>query len=378
MGTSMIAASNPDERRIGAKLLSIDQYGTIRHWARSAFGELLRPGDLVIANDAATLPASLFGSHLPSRRTIEVRLANRPSLALTQVRYFAALVFGEGDFRTRTEDRGQPPALAPGDHLVLGPLHATIVRLLNHPRLVLLRFDGSVREIWEGLARHGRPVQYSHIPLPLALWDTWTPIAGPPVAFEPPSAGFALSWDTLASLTARGIQFATITHAAGLSSTGDPTLDALLPFDEPYRIPMSTAQAIMQTQVQYGRLIAIGTTVVRALEHAASIDGGIAAGEGLATNKIRHPTRLRAVDAVVTGTHERGTSHYELLRAFVPSEWLVRMDLEFDTHGYRTHEYGDSIFVESAAPSFRRSPQLLLRSCESLGRNRQLALASQD
>jgi S-adenosylmethionine:tRNA ribosyltransferase-isomerase len=192
--------------------------------------------------------------------------------------------------------------------------------------------------------------------VPLALWDTWTPIAGPPVAFEPPSAGFALSWDTLASLAARGIQFAAITHAAGLSSTGDLTLDALLPFDEPYRIPMPTAQAILQTRAQYGRIIAIGTTVVRALEHAVSVHGSIAAGEGLATNKISRSTRLRAVDAVLTGTHERGTSHYELLRAFVSSESLVRMDLELDRHDYQTHEYGDSILVERAARSFAMRP----------------------
>jgi S-adenosylmethionine:tRNA ribosyltransferase-isomerase len=352
----MIAADSPDKRRIGAKVLSIDRYGTIRHWARSALAELLSAGDLVIANDAATLPASLFGTHVPSHRTIEVRLASRPSLDVTHVSDFVALVFGEGDFRTRTEDRGQPPALAPGDRLVLGPLQATIVRLLNHPRLVLLCFDGSAREIWAGLARHGRPVQYSHVPVPLALWDTWTPIAGPPVAFEPPSAGFALSWDTLASLAARGIQFAAITHAAGLSSTGDLTLDALLPFDEPYRIPMPTAQAILQTRAQYGRIIAIGTTVVRALEHAVSVHGSIAAGEGLATNKISRSTRLRAVDAVLTGTHERGTSHYELLRAFVSSESLVRMDLELDRHDYQTHEYGDSILVERAARSFAMRP----------------------
>jgi S-adenosylmethionine:tRNA ribosyltransferase-isomerase len=76
----------------------------------------------------------------------------------------------------------------------------------------------------------------------------------------------------------------------------------------------------MQTRAQYGRIIAIGTTVVLALEHGASFDGNIRTGEGLATNKIRRSTRLRAVDAVLTGTHERGTSHYVLLRAFIRSE----------------------------------------------------------
>ena len=111
------------------------------------------------------------------------------------------------------------------------------------------------------------------MPTPLALWDVWTPIASPPVAFEPPSAGFALDWRTIAALRARGIGFATITHAAGISSTGDDELDKRLPFDEPYEIPPSTARAIARTRGSGGRIVAIGTTVVRALEHAAMRDG---------------------------------------------------------------------------------------------------------
>ena len=97
--------------------------------------------------------------------------------------------------------------------------------MLGHPRLVALSFEGAPDAIWAGLARHGRPIQYAHVPAPLAIWDVWTPIAGPPVAFEPPSAGFVLDWRTLAAMRARGIQFASITHAAGISSTGDNELD---------------------------------------------------------------------------------------------------------------------------------------------------------
>jgi S-adenosylmethionine:tRNA ribosyltransferase-isomerase len=88
----------------------------------------------------------------------------------------------------------------------------------------------------EDLARHGRPVQYAHVPETLALWDTWTWIAADLIAFEPPSAGFALDWRTLAAWRERGIRFATVSHAAGLSSTGDPALDQRLPFDEFYNI----------------------------------------------------------------------------------------------------------------------------------------------
>jgi S-adenosylmethionine:tRNA ribosyltransferase-isomerase len=96
---------------------------------------------------------------------------------------------------------------------------------------VALRFGGTARALWAGLARHGRPIQYAHIPTPLALWDVWTPIASLPAAFEPPSASFALDWGSIRAMRARGVAFATITLAAGISSTGDPELDRRLPFE---------------------------------------------------------------------------------------------------------------------------------------------------
>jgi S-adenosylmethionine:tRNA ribosyltransferase-isomerase len=330
-------------------LLAVDREARLRHLARRQFVDLLRPGDLVVANDAATLPASLTGRHVASGRPIEVRLAGRGSLAADDVHQFTAVVFGAGDFHMRTEDRPLPPALGPGDGLALGPLRATVEKVLHHPRLVRLRLGGSPGEIREGLARHGRPIQYAHVPAPLSLWDVWTPIAGPPVAFEPPSAGFALDWRALASISARGVQFATITHAAGISSTGDAELDALLPFDEPYRIPESTALAIQCTRAAGGRIIAVGTTVVRALEHAAASGDGVRAGERMATQRIGASSGLRVVDAILSGTHEPGSSHYELLRAFTDDAALRRMDDELNARGYRTHEFGDSVFVERAA-----------------------------
>jgi S-adenosylmethionine:tRNA ribosyltransferase-isomerase len=345
----MIAASTPVQRPLDAKLLVIRRGTTIEHWPRSALLELLRPGDLVIANDAATLPASLTGTHLPTGRSVEVRLAGRPSLDPNHVSRFLAVVFGSGDFRTRTEDRPPPPGLAPGDRLHLGPLPATVERLEDHPRLVQIRFDAAPQEIWAGLASHGKPIQYAHVREPLALWDIWTPIAGSPVAYEPPSAGFTLSWETVLSMARKGVEFATLTHAAGISSTGDPQLDARLPFDEPYRIPLYTAAAIARAQQRSGRVIAVGTTVVRALEHAALPDGTVKAGFGVATQKIGPATRLCIVDALFSGTHEKGTSHYELLGAFVSAKTLAHMEHQLDSHGYRTHEFGDSILVEKAA-----------------------------
>jgi S-adenosylmethionine:tRNA ribosyltransferase-isomerase len=236
----------------------------------------------------------------------------------------------------------------PGDHLQLGPLCATIEALEGHPRLARIRFEGTARQIWSGLARHGKPIQYAHLHQPLALWDIWTPIASNPVAFEPPSAGFALSWEIVGALRAKGVRFATLTHAAGISSSGDPELDARLPFDEPYRIPRPTVEAIAQAKQVGARVVAIGTTVVRALEHAALADGRVRGGTGTATQRIGPGSRLRIVDALFSGTHEHGTSHYELLRAFVSSRTLTHMEQQLDAHGYRTHEFGDSILVETA------------------------------
>lgn len=342
----MIAADMAVQRQSNAKLLVVDARRRIGHAPRTAFVEFLRHGDLVIANDAATLPASLQGIHDWTGASVEVRLAGRPSLRPEDVGRFSAVVFGEGDFHMRTEDRPAPPPLAAGDRLILGPLRATVERLLGHPRLVSLLFNGTPDEVWAGLARHGRPIQYAHVPAPLALWDVWTRIAGAPVAFEPPSAGFALDWHALAAMRERGAEFETITHAAGISSTGDEELDRLLPFDEAYRIPEATAHAVSRARARGGRVVAVGTSVVRALEHAATGDGQVRAGEGLATQHIGPSSRLRVVDAILSGTHEFGTSHYELLRAFLDDATLQRTSTELDARGYRTHEFGDSVLIE--------------------------------
>ena len=330
------------------RLLVIDAREGLRHFPRERLVDILRTGDLVVANDAATMPASLHGIHVASGEPIEVRLAGWRSVT-TDITGFTAVVFGAGDFHVRTEDRPRPPAIAAGDALALGPLSATVTHLLGHARLMALHFSGSSDEIWAGIAQHGRPVQYAHEQSPLALWDVWTALAGRPVAFEPPSAGFALDWQIIGALRTRHIGFATITHAAGISSTGDADLDRHLPFDEPYDVPTSTASAIARTRASGGRIIAIGTTVVRALEHSARHDGIVRAGSGIATGRIGRATRLRVVDAILTGVHERGTSHYELLRAFADDDTLSAADDELAAHQYRLHEFGDSVLVIPAA-----------------------------
>jgi S-adenosylmethionine:tRNA ribosyltransferase-isomerase len=357
----VIAADKPVQRSAESKLLYVDATGRMQSVPRRSLVELLQSGDVVIANDAATLPASLSAVHLQTGIDVEIRLAARASLASEDVLRFNAIVFGPGNHRTRTEDRTLPPPLAPGQHLRFGSLTAVIEALLGHPRLVALRFANSIAEVWAGLAHQGRPIQYAHMPQPLQLWDVWTPIAAQPVAYEPPSAGFALDWRLLAAFAAKGIEFATITHAAGISSTGDPELDRLLPFDEPYRIPAATEEALRRACRDGRRAIAIGTTVVRALEHSASRFGAVLAGEGVADQRIGAHTSLRVVDAILSGTHEPGTSHYDLLHAFADGRVLRRADRMLETGGFRTHEFGDSVLIERASEKYSRA----VRRCKA-------------
>lgn len=344
----MIAASRPTQRPPDARLLVLDAAGTVRHVPRHRVAQLFGRGDVIVVNDAATVPASLRGHHVGTGAGVELRLAVRTSIDARDPHRWTAVVFGEGDHRTPTEQRPLPPALEAGDTLVVGPLVARVEHV-RRPRLVEISFDGSAAHVWEGIARHGRPVQYAHVPEPLATWDVWTAVAGPPVAVEPPSAGFVLDWALLRALSERGVEVVSLTHAAGLSSTGDPSLDALLPLDEPYHVPAATALVVQRAVRQGRRVVAIGTTVVRALESAARDGGRIHAGDGIATLRLSANVRPRVVTAILSGTHEPGTSHYALLEAFADPLHLARAASEMETLGYRTHEFGDSMLVERAS-----------------------------
>ncbi|HVF15878.1 MAG TPA: S-adenosylmethionine:tRNA ribosyltransferase-isomerase, partial [Steroidobacteraceae bacterium] len=282
----MIAAPAPVQRPQTARLLRMDARGTLVHAHRYELATFINRNDVVIANDAATLPASLRAIHERTDEPIEVRLAGRKSLDPKDVLNFDVVLFGAGNYRTRTEHRPPPPAVRVGDRLSIASTTAVIESVFGHPRFVEVRFEASPAAVWELLATHGRPIQYAHVSQSLKLWDVWTTIAASPVAYEAPSAGFALDWSMLTRLRNKGARFATLTHAAGISSTGDAELDRRLPFDEPYFIPSQTVTAIEHARACGGRVIAIGTTVVRALEHAASMRGRVLPGAGIATQRI--------------------------------------------------------------------------------------------
>jgi len=185
-----------------------------------------------------------------------------------------------------------------------------------------------------------------------------TVYAGRPWAFEMPSAGRPLSWETLLALRRRGVHWAALTHAAGLSATGDPAIDAALPLPERYDIPAATVTAIEETRRRRGRVIAVGTTVVRALEGANVANGILKAGSGTTDLRIGPHFQPRIVDGILSGTHADGESHFALLGAFASSQLLRDAAAFADACGFHTHELGDSMLI---APGVLADPRALQR-----------------
>jgi S-adenosylmethionine:tRNA ribosyltransferase-isomerase len=330
----------PREEREATRLLVVDPAaGRLADARVGDLPRLLRAGDLLVVNDAATLPASV-AARTPGGLPFEVRLAAAEGEA------WWAVAFGEGDWRQRTEDRPAPPPLDRGARLTLGRSLPAVVDGVSpvSPRLVRLRFDSDPDTVWAALYRDGRPVQYSYLQAPLALWQVQTPYATRPWSVEMPSAGWALSARLRDELRARGVRVAWLTHAAGLSSTGEPALDAALPLPERYEIPAETVDAVRAARASSSRVLAAGTTVVRALESAAE-DGTLRGGRGVAASRIGAAHRPRVVDGLLTGIHEKGTSHFELLAAFAPAALLDEALGHAEAAGYLAHEFGDAMLV---------------------------------
>ena len=337
----MRAASWPRERPSDERLLHLDlRTGALRDGRVADLPSLLRAGDLLVVNDAATLPASLK-ARTEAGEELEVRLAG-----MSGDSEFRAVLFGAGDWRTPTEHRPAPPRIAPGARIRFSQeLHAVVapVEGASSERLVRLRFDLDGDALWRALYRHGRPVQYSYAEGPLALYHVQTAYAARPWAVEEPSAGRPFSFALLLALRRRGVQLAWLTHAAGLSSTGDAALDAALPLPERYEIPAATVRAIAHARAAGGCVIAVGTSVARALEGAAAKNGGDLRPGGGETELLLGPGfRRRVVNGLYTGMHDAGGSHYELLQAFAGREVIERAYAHAEAGGYLCHEFGDS------------------------------------
>src|SRR5829696_5064203 len=340
-----LEAATPPEarglRRDHVRLLLVDRAsGAAGHHRFHELPRLLEPGDLLVVNDSRTLPASLLG-RTARGEPVEVRLAARDG------RRWAALVLGvpaDGTDPALVPTDARPPAplLTAGERVEFaGGLGATVLgRHEEAGRLVWLVFDRAGERLAEALHRAGRPVRYAYVPRAWPLHHYQTLFAAGPGSAEMASAGRPFTVQTLADLRRRGVGLATISLHAGLSTYGDPATDRRFVPAEPYFVPEATAAAVAATRAAGGRVIAVGTTVVRTLETAAQAPP-LRAGPGVSRLRITPGFPLRVVDGLLTGLHEPQASHLDLLGAFLDAAALERAYAAALAAGYLWHEFGD-------------------------------------
>jgi S-adenosylmethionine:tRNA ribosyltransferase-isomerase len=221
---------------------------------------------------------------------------------------------------------------------------ALVAPYASGSRLMLARLDGAgggFASIEDLLRRHGEPIRYRYVTRRWPLEAYQNVYARIPGSAEMASAGRPITLQLVSELVTRGIAVAPITLHTGVSSPErhEP------PFPEEYDVPRSTARLVNMTREAGGRVIAIGTTVVRALETVAQADGSVSAGAGW-TNLVIEPDRgVRAVDGLITGWHEPEASHLWMLAALAGEPFLERCYHAALEHGYLWHEFGDSHLI---------------------------------
>ena len=305
--------------------------GSISHHTFSELPELLAPGDVVVINVSATLPAAV-----PARRrdgkAVRVHFATRaPHL--------------EDDWRVvevRSADGSRPLRLPAGESLTLngGGALELVAPYASGERLMLARFCCALL-VEEYLERHGQPIRYSHVSEPWPLEAYQNVYAISPGSAEMPSAGRPLTRALISRLREREIAVAPITLHCGVSSpeSHEP------PFPEWYEVPERTAQLIATAHVNGGRVIAVGTTVVRALESAGGPDRCSCARSGWTGLVVTPECGVSVVDGLITGWHEPEASHLQILEALMGPELLARSYEAALDAGYLWHEFGDSHLI---------------------------------
>jgi S-adenosylmethionine:tRNA ribosyltransferase-isomerase len=328
------ATAPPEERgvaRDGVRLLVADAAADAVFHAR--FHELpdaLAAGDLLVINVSATLPAAVPGTRADGS-PVRVHVATRAPDLDDRWRVV----------ELRSADGARPVRGGVGETIRLpGASLSLVARYAASARLLLARFHAP-QTVDALLQRHGEPIRYGYVarPWPLSAYQTvYATTAG---SAEMPSAGRPFTAPLLVALLARGVGVAPITLHAGVSSPErhEP------PFPEQYEVPAATAAQVNAARRRGGRVIAVGTTVVRALETAAAPDGRVAAGSGWTSLVIGPERGIRAVDGLITGWHEPEASHLQMLAA-VAGERSLRQSYDAALRGgYLWHEFGDSHLI---------------------------------
>jgi len=219
----------------------------------------------------------------------------------------------------------------------------------------------------EYLCQHGRPIRYRYVPDSWPITAYTNVYATEPGSAEMPSAGRALTTDVITDLVAHGIVVAPIVLHTGVAS-----LEAHeAPYPERYRVPPTTARLVNEAKHAGHLVVAVGTTVVRALETVTDDDGVVHPGEGWTELVVTPERGVRAVDGLLTGWHEPQASHLRLLEAVAGRAALELAYATALAAGYRWHEFGD---VHLILP--RRSPATQAVAGRSLAGARSLASAT--
>ncbi len=191
------------------------------------------------------------------------------------------------------------------------------------------------------LRRHGRPIRYGYLGRDWPIDAYQTVFARQPGSAEIPSAGRPFTAELVTKLISGGVVIAPVTLHTGVSSLERGEL----PYPERYRVPATTAQLVNTVHGWGGRVIAVGTTVVRALETAAGPDGVLSPAEGATNLVVKSEQELRAIDGLLTGWHDPDSSHLALLGAAAGAELVGRSYEAARAHDYLFHEFGDTHLI---------------------------------
>lgn len=332
-----LSAKEPPERRgLGrdkVRLLVIDRgSGVVQHAKFERLSEFLRKGDLLVFNSSRTLPASLEACCTKHGPCIQVRLAQH----LPDDTWLALLVCKAGDPFGCGLRAGMQLEFS---RELTGEVFDRDARI---PRLWKIRFSKTGTDLIDLIYRIGQPVRYEYVSAPWDLDYYQTVYAKEPGSAEMPSAGRAFTWKALFELRRRGIDFAYLVLHTGLSSYLDDELDRAHPAsEEEYFLSEAAAVKINATRARGDRVIAVGTTVVRALESIAAADGQVQPAHAYTRLHIAGGHELKTADGLLTGLHEPEASHLDLLSAFVSAEKIHAAYTEAIEQRYLWHEFGD-------------------------------------
>jgi S-adenosylmethionine:tRNA ribosyltransferase-isomerase len=296
--------------------------------------EHLGPGDLLVVNTSATLPAALPATRADGT-AVDLHLSTpEPRAPRSERRPRWVVELRRGGARFRAAGAGERLRLPGGGSVEL------LASYLSPGRLWVAVLDLPL-PLHAYLAAHGRPIAYGHLARPRPLADLQTIFADEPGSAEMPSAGRPFTPRVLEALKARGVEVAPLVLHTGVASLERGER----PYPERYDVPATTALRVNAHHAAGGRVIAVGTTVVRALETVAAPDGRVEAGAGW-TGLVVDPERgVRVVDGLITGWHAPDASHLLMLEAVGGRELIERSYAEALEAGYRWHEFGDSHLI---------------------------------